>query len=384
MLDKRLYCLTLGGFGIGLTEFIAMGLLPELSSTFSVTIPQAGYLISVYALGVIIGAPVFASLLNRVNQNRALVWLMLFFAVAHTATAFAPNFGMMIAARFLSGLPHGAFFGIGAVVAAKIAEEGKAGKAISVMFMGLALANVIGVPIGTYLGHIFSWRLVMIIIAVIGLLTALTVKLWIPDVPPDSGASLRKDLKIFKRLDIWLVLGLLCIGFGGFFAWISYINPLATQIAKFSITDMVWILVLVGIGMLIGNSLGAIIADRMKPATATRRILLLLVSLLLAGYFLSDYPVPFLILSLLLGGTAFMIIIPVQMLLVQAAKGSETLGSALGQAGFNVGNALGAFLGGIPLTMGYSFRSPQLVGVGLSLVGVILTSVIIKREKQTA
>ena len=372
MIKKSLAPLALGGFGIGMTEFVMMGILPDIANGLAITIPQAGYLISAYAVGVVVGAPTLVSMLSHRPPRSVLIWFMLIFTIFNALSAFAPNFTTLLLCRFLAGLPHGAFFGVGAVVATRLAEKGKEAAALASMFSGLTLANVIGVPAGTWLGHNMSWRFVFLIVACIGLGTALLLKKLIPYFEGQPGAGLRQDLKIFRKPNLWLALGITSIGTGGFFAWLSYIAPLLTDVTHVDANTIPVIMTVVGIGMTFGVNLGGKLADRVAPLPAIVLLMILMVALLGLNAVLAASQPAMMVLAFAVGATALALGPPIQMLLIEHSREAEMLGSSLGQSGFNIGNATGAFLGGIPLTLGYSYTAPLWVAAGLALVGVLL------------
>jgi DHA1 family arabinose polymer transporter-like MFS transporter len=373
MIKKSLVPLALGGFGIGMTEFVMMGILPDIAGGLHISIPQAGYLISAYALGVVIGAPTLVGLLARRAPKHVLIAFMLMFAAFNGLSAFSPNFHVMMLCRFMAGLPHGAFFGVGAVVASRLADDGKSAAAVATMFAGLTIANVLGVPLGTWLGHTMSWRLVFLIVAAIGLVTALSLHKLVPFFEAEKSGSFLEDLKIFRKPSLWLALAITSIGTGGFFAWFSYIAPLLTDVSQFSPGAIPLIMTVVGVGMTVGVLVGGKLADRVNPLRAIVILLTSMVALLfLNGLLATSQPV-MLVLAFLTGANALAIGPPIQMLLIGHAKEAEMLGSSLGQSGFNIGNATGAFLGGIPLTLGYSYASPQWVAGGLAMAGLCLS-----------
>jgi DHA1 family arabinose polymer transporter-like MFS transporter len=387
LIKKSLFPLALGGFGIGMTEFVMMGILPDLASDLRISIPQAGYLISAYALGVVVGAPTLVGLLAKQPPRSVLIWFMLIFAAFNALSAFAPNFHLLLLCRFMAGLPHGAFFGVGAVVATRLAHDGKVAAAVATMFAGLTLANVIGVPFGTWLGHNVSWRVVFLIVAAIALLTAASLKKMVPYFAPRLRGSFRQDLHIFRRPSLWLAIAITSIGTGGFFAWFSYVTPLLTEVTGFAPDTIPLIMTVVGVGMTAGVLLGGKLADKVAPLPA---ILILLVTmailLFLNGVMANSQPAT-LVLAFATGANALALGPPIQVLLIEHAKGAEMLGSSLGQSGFNIGNALGAFLGGIPLSLGYSYLAPQWVATGLALAGValaLLMLVLVQRDKTRA
>lgn len=380
-MKKSLIALSLGGLTIGITEFVMMGLLPDIASDMKVSIPVAGYLISSYAMGVVIGAPLLVILGRNFAPKKMLLILALMLTVFNALSIIAPSYNFLFASRFLSGLPHGAFFGVGAVVASRLADKGKEAQAIAIMFSGLTLANLIGVPIGTYIGHHFIWRYTFILIAIVGLLTFLFISLWMPNLEKNNAVNMKTQLKFFQQIDAWLIIGITAVGFGGLFAWISYIAPLLTNVSKFSAEDVSYILVLAGFGMVVGNFAGGKLADRFSPAPTTLALLFVMSIDLILVYFFSFNQYVSLFLTFLTGAISFSVIAPIQMLMIRTAKDAEMIASASLQGSFNIGNALGAFLGGLPLAAGYSFASPNLVGVMMSVIGMIITVMLIQRRK---
>jgi DHA1 family arabinose polymer transporter-like MFS transporter len=373
VIKKSLAPLALGGFGIGMTEFVMMGILPDIATGLNISIPEAGYLISAYAVGVVVGAPTLVSMLGHRPPRGVLVWFMLLFAVFNALSAFAPNFHTMMLCRFLAGLPHGAFFGVGAVVATRLADKGKEAAALASMFSGLTLANVVGVPAGTWLGHNMSWRIVFLIVAAIGLATAFMTQKFVPYFEGKQRAGLAKDLRIFRSPKLWLALGITSIGTGGLFAWLSYIAPLLTEVSHFHANSIALIMTVVGVGMTVGVQLGGKLADRVHPLRAIQILLSTMIVLLVLNAFLASSQPAMVVLAFLVGANALALGPSIQMLLIEHSREAEMLGSSLGQSGFNIGNALGAFLGGIPLTLGYSYASPQWVAASLAGAGLLLS-----------
>ena len=265
VINLGLISLTIGGFVIGMTEFMMMGVLPDVARTLHVSIPTAGHLISIYALGVVIGAPLMVGLTGKFPPKIVLMSLMGMFFVSNTLFAVAPGFGLLMVVRLFAGLPHGAFFGMGAVVASRLAEPGREARAVSVMFAGLTIANIIGVPLGTYIGHHISWRLSFLMIAAISLIATGTIKLWMPVLSAPDNPGFLNSMKVFKKPELWLIIGVSAIGTGGMFAWISYIAPLMTEVAGFSSNVITLIMVIAGIGMAAGNFAGGRLADRYSP-----------------------------------------------------------------------------------------------------------------------
>lgn len=367
-----LITLCLGGISLGMTEFMMMGVLPDVAKSLSVSIPAAGHLIAIYALGVIIGAPVMVGILGKYPPKRVLIGLMITVAAGNLLFAIAPTYGLLLAARFLVGLPHGAFFGIGAVVASKLADPGSEAKSVSVMFAGLTIANIIGVPLGTFIGHNLNWRLSFVIISVMALITAASIKRWLPMLASQSDTKFSDSLIVFKKPELWIIIGISAIGTGGLFAWISYIAPLMTEVAGFDSNMITPIMVIAGVGMAVGNFAGGRLADRFSPLKTTSYLLLLMVIVLVLVGLTSQFKPAAILLTFITGGLAFAVIAPMQMLMIGSAKGAEMLASSAMQASANTGNALGAFLGGLPIAAGYGYTSPEYVGATLALAGFFL------------
>ncbi len=383
-MKKSLVPLALGGFGIGMTEFVIMGILPDIAHGLTISIPQAGHLITAYALGVVVGAPTLVSLMAHRPPRNVLVWFMLMFTVFNAMSAFSPNYELMMLSRFMAGLPHGAFFGVGAVVAARLADEGKVAAALATMFTGLTVANVIGVPAGTWLGHNMSWRAVFLVVAAIGLVTMFALHRLVPPIAAKARTGLMQDLRIFRHGALWLALGITSIGTGGFFAFFSYIAPLLTEVTHMAPARIPMVMTVVGIGMTVGVHLGGRLADRVAPLQAIVILLASMTTLLLCnGLFAASEPA-MLVLAFATGANALALGPPIQVLLIAQSREAEMLGSSLGQSGFNIGNALGAFLGGIPLTLGYSYASPQWVAAGLAFSGVLLALAMLAQGRVAA
>ena len=376
-----LLTLTMGGFSIGMTEFMMMGVLPDVSRTLAISIPSAGHLISIYALGVVIGAPLMTGLTQNLKPKKVLMALMLTCGAFNALFAISPNYELLMASRFFAGLPHGAFFGMGAIVASRLAAPGREARTVSLMFAGLTIANIIGVPLGTYIGHQLSWRFSFILIAVVAFLAAVSVKKWLPDLSPSGSGGFASSLKAFRQPEPWLIICVSAIGTGGLFAWISYIAPLMTNIAGFSAGSITAIMVVAGAGMAVGNFLGGRLADKFSPLKTTSMLLLAMVVSLIVVALVTRYQAAALVMTFVTGAIAFAVISPMQMLMIGAAKGSEMLASSALQASSNVGNALGAFLGGLPLVAGYDFTSPQYVGSGLAFCGFIFCLLLTWRQK---
>lgn len=370
----------LGALGIGFTEFVMMGLLPDIAADMHISIPRAGHLISLYALGVVIGAPLLVTLGNSFPPKKILMWLMIVFTLFNITSAFAPTYNLLSVARLLSGLPHGAFFGVGAVVASRLADTGKEARAISLMFAGLTFANLVAVPLGTYIGHHFSWRYTFGLIGLIGLITTLSIHWLLPSVKSTSSGNIKSDLAFFKSQEAWLIILLTTIGTGGLFAWISYIAPLMTEVALFSANTVPYIMILAGFGMVVGNFLGGKLGDMLTPAKACGVVLMGIILCLLTVKMVAHNQVLSLIMTFITGATTFALSTPIQLLMIRSAKGSEMLAASVTHAAFNIGNALGAYFGGLTIAAGFGYSSPQYVGALMALSGVIIAMFLIKKQ----
>lgn len=371
MLDKRIIPLAIGGLGIGTTEFTIMGLLPDMAKTLHITIPEAGHLISAYAMGVVIGAPLLIAASVKHPPKKVLMILMIIFTIFNFLSAIVPDYNSMLIIRFLSGLPHGAFFGVGTVVATRLAPPSKKALYISLMFTGLTIANLAMVPLVTYIGHIYHWRWYFAIVGVIGIITILSIRLWLPNLENQNKTNFLTELKFLKNKESWYVLTITAIGFGGLFTWFSYIAPLMTQVSGIQESNMAYIMILAGAGMVVGNLAGGYITDKMGAPKTAIILLFTMMLLLLAVFLLAEYTIISLILTFLCGALSMSIAAPLNIMIMKSAPGAEMMAAAFMQAGFNIANALGALLGGIPLIYGLSYAYPSLIGVGMTFVGLL-------------
>ncbi len=369
--------LAIGGFGLGLTEFVIMGILPDVALALGISIPKASHFIAAYALGVVIGAPLFTQIAKRWPAHRALLYLMIWFTVFNTLSAFATNYSSLLLFRLLSGLPHGAFFGIGAVIAGKLSKEGKSAQAIAIMFTGLTIANVMGVPVGTYIGHSYAWSASFLMVGVSGLLALLSIYFWMPKQAIELPSKQAEKPKGLKNMELWALIALTTIGTGGFFAWYSFIAPLIHDVAGFPENVIGYAMIIAGLGMVAGNFVGAKMAEIFTPLRAVAISLTVMVFLLLLNTWLAYNPSAVLALTFVIGMTAFSVSTPLQMAIINASKGSEMLGSSLNQSAFNLGNALGAYLAGIPIAYGLGYTAAGLVGAILAGTGVMLSLILI-------
>lgn len=381
---KALIALALGGFGIGLTEFVIMGILPDVAMGLNISIPKAGHFIAAYALGVVIGAPLFTQMASKWSADKVLLYLMLWFTIFNTMSAFANSYGGLLFYRFLSGLPHGAFFGIGAVVAGKLAKPGKTAQAIATMFAGLTIANVLGVPLGTYLGHHFGWNISFLMVGIVGIITMASIYFWMPKFDLEATKAAGSENQGLKNTELWILILLTTIGTGGFFAWYSYIAPLITEVAGHPESVVGYAMIIAGLGMVFGNFIGAKMAELFYPLKAVAISLSMMVVVLLINAFVASNPYMVLVLTFIIGIVAFSVATPIQMAIINSSKGSEMLGSSMNQSAFNMGNASGAYLAGLPIALGYGYTSAGLVGAVLAGMGVAMAvGVIIMRKQRT-
>jgi len=372
MIDKRILPLAIGGLGIGTTEFTIMGLLPDMAKSLQVSIPETGHLISAYALGVVIGAPLLIGYAVKFPPKKVLIALMIIFTIFNALSALMPGYWSMLFVRFLSGLPHGAFFGVGTVVASRLGGAGKEARYIALMFTGLTVANLAMVPLVTYIGHTYHWRWYFAIVALIGLLALLSLYRWLPVMKNKEDAHFRDELKFLKNKQSWYVLLITAIGFGGLFSWLSYITPLMTDIAGVSKNNMAYIMTLAGGGMVVGNLAGGYLTDRIGAAKVSIVLLFSMMIALVGVFFFSASQPVSLALTFICGGLSMSIASPVNIMMMRAAPNAEMMAAAFMQAAFNVANALGAFLGGIPLEFGLPYNYPALVGFGMTFIGLMI------------
>ncbi|WP_407636553.1 MFS transporter [Hoyosella subflava] len=371
----------LGSFGIGTTEFVAMGLLPEIANGIGVTEPSAGHTISAYAFGVVVGAPLIAIGAARVARRLLLITLMVAFTVGNVATMLAPTYEALLAARFLAGLPHGAYFGVAALVAAELAGPGMRARAVAQVMLGLSLANVAGVPVATALGQHFGWRSAFALVAAIGVLTVFALQRLVPDVPLPQGSSPLKELAGFRNIQIWLTLLTGIVGFGGMFAIYTYISSTVQEEAGIPRALVPLVLMLYGAGMVIGNLFGGMIADRSLKAGLFG--LFVGLSVLLA-LFTVTAGIPLLaVLNLVLIAIFGTALVPgLQTRLMDVAKDAQTLAATANHSALNIANGVGAMLGGLVIGAGYGYRAPAAVGAVLAALGVVVFAVAVLIERR--
>ncbi|MFC9693463.1 MFS transporter [Kribbella sp. NPDC056951] len=368
-MPAALLALAIGAFGIGTTEFVIMGLLPEVATDFGVSIPSAGLLISGYALGVVVGAPLLTAIGSKVSRKTVLIALMGVFIAGNLLAALAPTYGVLMTGRIVAALAHGAFFGVGSVVAASLVPKAKQASAIALMFTGLTVANVLGVPGGTALGQQFGWRSTFWAVTALGVIGLLGIVFLVPRQDTAEGPGLRVELAVFKNVQVWLALAMTALGFAGVFASFTYIAPMMTEVAGFSAGAVTWLLVLFGGGLVVGNLLGGKAADRsLMPSLYLA--LAVMAAVLVVFVFTAHAKLPAAITIALFGAAGFATVAPLQKRVMDKAAGAPALASAANIAAFNLGNAIGAYLGGLTISHGLGYTAPNWVGAGLALAGL--------------
>ncbi|HMJ32795.1 MAG TPA: MFS transporter [Baekduia sp.] len=373
--------LALGGFAIGTTEFVAMGLLPQIAGGVGISIPTAGHVVSAYAIGVVVGAPVLAGLGAKFPRRTLLVALMVAFAAGNLLSALAPSYPLLVGARFLAGLPHGAYFGVAALVAADMAGPERRARAISRVLLGLSVANVLGVPVATWLGQTFGWRVAFAAAAVLAALTAISVRRVVPWAPADRGATLRRELTALRRPQVLLAVATGAVGGGGMFAVYSYISPILTDRSGLALGAVPIALAVWGLGMVAGNLAGGRLMD-WRPVPVMFAVFLLMAAMFAVFTVTSAHAATALVTVFVLGMS---LILPtgLQMRLMNVAGEAQTLGAALNHSAFNIANALGAWLGGLTLAAGWGLTAPMWVAVGLTLSGMAIFGASLALERRT-
>jgi DHA1 family inner membrane transport protein len=360
--------LALGGFALGTGEFASMGLLPNVADSVGASIPATGHMISAYALGVVIGAPVLAAVFARTGRRNLLIGLMTVFALGNIASACAWSYGSIVLARFIAGLPHGTYFGVASLVAASLAPPGKRAQAVGRMMLGLSVANVLGVPFATWAGQIGGWRVAFLIVAALGAATAVLASLCLNRMPAAIGASPMRELGAFTRVQVWLTLGIAAIGFGGLFAVYSYITPMLMFVTGTSESTVPIILAIIGAGMVCGTFVGGWMADR--GVMRAVGILLIFDLAMLALIPLTAHSLVAVSINMFMVGLTALAIGPaLQTRLMDVAADAQTLAAALNHSAFNLANALGAWAGGLAIDAGWGWTSTGLIGAALAAGG---------------
>lgn len=377
--NLALFALALGGFAIGTTEFATMGVLPEIAMDLlpgyeadpQRVIAQAGNIITLYALGVVVGAPVFAVLGARMSQTKLAIWLLVLLVVGTVGSAVVPGFATVSVFRFISGLPHGAYFGVASLLAARLMGPGSMGKGIALAMSGLTVANVIGVPLSTVLGQQFGWRWVYGLVAVLFVATLLLVALFVPRFPGNPERSPLRELTALGSARVWIMVGVLSIGFGGFFAVYSYIAEVTTREAGLGAGMVPWVIATMGIGMVLGNIIGGVLTDRFPIGNAIWGFVLFISSFVLYALF-AGHPAWLFVFAFLVSLASSIVLPTLQARLIRMSSEAALLGAALNHAAGNVANSLGAWLGGLVIAGGFGYLAPGWLGAVLAGAGLVL------------
>lgn len=371
--------LAIGGLAIGTGEFASMSILPIVANDLNTSLPDMSHMISAYALGVVVGAPLITIFLARMPRRLMLVCLMLMFAFGNLLAAMAPNYISLVAARFLAGIPHGAYFGVAALVAAALAPPEKRGQAVSRVLLGLTIANIVGVPLATWLSQAAGWRSAFLVVGALGLLTMLMVRIFVPKM--DAGNSNpRNELGVFGRLQVWLTLLMVAIGFGGLFAVYTYVTPTLLEVTKVQPWVVSVLLALIGVGMTIGNLVGGWLADRSRLWTIFGMLIWNALALTAFSYTCTN--VWAVGVNLFAIGLGIAVCPAVQTRLMDVAGDAQTVAAALNHSAFNIANAIGAWAGGIGIAMGLGLHSTGWVGALLALSGIVVLGISVAVERR--
>lgn len=369
-MKKSLLSLAFGTFALGIAEFGMMGILNDVAADLGISVVNAGHLISAYSTGVAVGSP-FLIILRKLPLRRLMLLLAAVIALGNAMVALSPNFTCLLISRFISGLPHGAFFGAGAIVCSRLAGQGKGASAVAVLVGGMTVANLIGVPGFTFLCHLVSWRLPFAVVSLGGALAFVAIRSWVPVLSPLPDTGVKGQFRFLTHLAPWLIYVGVFFGQASVYCWLSYIAPIMTQVTHFSNDAMSLIMVIVGGGMVFGNFLAGKLADRYSPALVTAVFASVVVVLMPMVYFFAGYKIPSVIFAFVAPGLLFGIGGPLQYIIVKFAKGGEMLGGAGIQIAFNVSNAVAAVIGGVAIRHGFGLASPALVGVPCAVIGAI-------------
>ncbi|KJN18464.1 MFS transporter AraJ [Enterobacter sichuanensis] len=365
-MKKTIFSLALSTFGLGMAEFGIMGVLTELAQDTGISIPSAGNMISFYAFGVVIGAPIVALFSGKFSLKTTLLFLVAMSAVGNTLFTFSTSYFWLATGRLISGFPHGAIFGVGAIILSKIAPPGKVTVAVAGMIAGMTVANLMGVPLGTWLGHQFSWRYTFFVIAAFNALVILSVLLWVPDIHDKSEIKLTEQFQFLKKPEPWLIFAATMFGNAGVFAWFSFVKPFMVNVSGIEEGAMTLIMMLMGLGMVLGNLLSGKLSGRFSPLRIAATTDMVIVASLLLLFAFGELKTASLVMGFICCAGLFALSAPLQILLLQNAKGGEMLGAAGGQMAFNLGSAIGAYFGGMMITLGFSWRYVTLPAAFLS------------------
>lgn len=381
-----IFALAIASFCIGTTEFVIMGLLPEMAADLGVSIPAAGLLVTGYALGVVVGAPVIALATASMPRKTVLIFLASLFVVGNFFCAIAPEYWTLMAARVVTAFGHGAFFGIGSVVAASLVPKNKQASAMSLLFAGLTLANILGVPAGTALGEAFGWRSTFWVVVVLGIISVAAIAWLVPSgVAPATKDGIAGEVRVLRRGQVWLAMLISSLASASLFAVFTYIKPILTDVSGLAVSDVTWVLLLFGAGMTVGNVIGGKLADwKLMPTAIGALVAIILVHVFFAE--LAGIATAAIVMVFLWGIVAFVIVPPLQMRVVQTASDGPNLAATLNQGAFNLGNAVGAGLGGFALSAGISYGNLPFVGAVIAMIalGVAIFSRMLDKQQAEA
>lgn len=369
-MKKTIFSLALGTFGLGMAEFGVMGVLTELAKDTGISIPSAGNMISFYAFGVVIGAPIMALFSSRFSLKSTLLFLVAMCVIGNAMFSISHSYVGLATGRLISGFPHGAIFGVGAIILSKIAPPGKVTVAVAGMIAGMTVANLVGVPLGTWLGHEYSWRYTFFLIAAFDVLVILSVLLWVPTLHDKSEIKLTAQFHFLKKPEPWLIFSATLFGNAGVFAWFSFVKPFMVNVSGFSEGMMTVIMMLMGLGMVLGNLLSGKLSGRFSPLRIAATTDMVIVASLLLLFAFGELKTASLLMGFVCCAGLFALSAPLQILLLQNAKGGEMLGAAGGQMAFNLGSAVGAYLGGMMITLGFSWSYVTLPAALLSFAAM--------------
>lgn len=377
-MKKSLIAMAFGTFALGMAEFVMMSILPYVARSIQCNIPQAGHLISAYAIGVCAGAPAVVLIARKRPLHLILLALIVIYITGNALMAFCSDLRLGVIFRFLSGLPHGAYFGVGSIVADRLAPRGRSSSAIAVMCSGMTVANLIGIPVGTWISEVISWRMIFLFNALWGIATFVLLYHMVPHMEPLPNTGIKGQFRFMKSAAPWLIIATTTFGNGGIFCWYSYISPLMNQVAGFASSEITMLMVLAGGSMCVGNIIGGKLSDRYSPGETILGVQLIMVFGLLTTFFQASNPGIAVLMLCICTASLFGVSAPQQLLLLRFSKGGEMMGAAMVQVAFNLGNALGAYSGGLPITYGLGYNYPALVGACFVGIGVICTAIFCK------
>lgn len=380
-MKKSLIALAIGTLALGIAEFVMMGILPDVAKSLGLTIPQAGHCISAYALGVCCGAPILV-IAHKYPLKRILLFLSALIFAGATLAVVSQNYFMLLAARFIGGLPHGAYFGVASIVAVRLADDDRKASAVSIMVAGMTIANLFGVPLGTALSSHISWRAPFVLVMLVSLLVIYYIWKWVPSIGalPDEG--FRHQFHFLRHGAPWLILSATMFGNGGIFCWYSYVSPLLTDVGGFAPSVLSLLMIAAGFGMVVGNLTSGRLCDRYRPGHVTACVQSVAIVGLLLIFAFAQYGYVSAALMVVVTACLFALSSPQQFLILKYAPGGEMLGGASVQIAFNIGNAVGAFCGGLPIAAGLSPRYAALVGVPFLIVGLISFLIFCRRYEK--